>query len=44
MAGPNEVAAEYELRVVGQAKAYIKGGTGTEDVASVNQQLAVEFF
>lgn len=44
MAGPNEAAAEYELKVVGQAKAYIKGGTGTEDVASKNQRLSVEFF
>lgn len=44
MAGPNEAAAEYELKVVGQSKAYIKGGTGTEDVASKNQRLAVEFF
>lgn len=44
MAGPNEAAAEYELKAVGQAKAYIKGGTGTEDVASKNQQLAIEFF
>ncbi|MCJ1470152.1 hypothetical protein MMC07_008797 [Pseudocyphellaria aurata] len=44
MAGPNEAAAEYELKVVGQKKAYIKGGTGTDDVASKNQRLAVEFF
>ncbi|MCJ1428979.1 hypothetical protein MMC29_006892 [Sticta canariensis] len=44
MAGPNKAAAEYELKTVGQAKAYIKGGTGTEDVASKNQRLAVEFF
>ena len=44
MAGPNEAAAEYELKVVGQKKAYIKGGTGTDDVASKNNRLAVEFF
>lgn len=44
MAGPNQAAAEYELKVVGQSKAYIKGGTGTDDVASKNQRLAVEFF
>lgn len=44
MAGPNEAAAEYELKVVGQNKAYIKGGTGTIDVASKNQRLAVDFF
>lgn len=44
MAGPNEAAAEYELRTVGQPKAYIKGGTGTEDVASKNKRLAIEFF
>ena len=44
MAGPNEAAAEYELKVVGQKKAYIKGGTGTNDVASKNQRLAVDFY
>lgn len=44
MAGPNEATAEYEIKVVGQKKAYIKGGTGTDDVASKNNRLAVEFF
>ena len=44
MAGPNEAAAQYELKVVGQKKAYIKGGTGTIDVASKNKRLAVDFF
>lgn len=44
MAGPNEAAAQYELKVVGQKKAYIKGGSGTDDVASKNKRLAVDFF
>lgn len=44
MAGPNEAAAQYELKVVGQKKAYIKGGTGTDDVASKNRRLAVDFY
>ena len=44
MAGPNHAAVEYEQKVVGQHKAYIVGGTGTPDVASRNQCLAVTFF
>ena len=44
MAGPNEAAAEWEEKEVGQRKAYIKGGTGTDDVMSKNRRLAVTFF
>lgn len=44
MSGPNAQAVEYERRVVGQGKAYITGGTGTPDVASANQRLAVNFY
>ena len=44
MSGPNEAAIEYERRVVGQQRAYITGGTGTPDVASGNQMLAVDFY
>ncbi|KAI4100629.1 MAG: hypothetical protein LQ345_007443 [Seirophora villosa] len=44
MAGPNEAAAQWEFKMVGQKKAYIKGGSGTDDVASKNQRLAVTFF
>ena len=44
MAGPNHVAAEYLQKVVGQHKAYIVGGTGTPDIASRNQCLAVTFY
>ena len=44
MSGPNGAAIEYERRVVGQRKAYITGGTGTPDVASLNQRLAVDFY
>ncbi|KAI4182633.1 MAG: hypothetical protein L6R41_005856 [Letrouitia leprolyta] len=44
MAGPNEAAAEWEEKEVGQKKAYIRGGTGTDDVASKNRRLAVTFF
>ncbi|KAI4210078.1 MAG: hypothetical protein LQ351_007068 [Letrouitia transgressa] len=44
MAGPNEAAAEWEMKEVGQRKAYIKGGTGTDDVASKNQRMRVDFF
>ncbi|KZF20100.1 hypothetical protein L228DRAFT_250540 [Xylona heveae TC161] len=43
-AGPNHAAAEYEKRVVGQKKAYIAGGTGTDDVASHNMCLRVDFY
>ena len=44
MAGPNEAAVEWLQKQVGQKKAYIKGGTGTDDVASRNRRLAVTFF
>ena len=44
MAGPNEAAAEWEMKEVGQKKAYIKGGTGTDDVASSNRRMEICFF
>ena len=44
MAKANQAAVEYEKKVVGQKRAYITGGTGTDDVASHNQVLAVDFF
>ncbi|KAL8684986.1 MAG: hypothetical protein Q9218_008036 [Villophora microphyllina] len=44
IAGPNEAAAEWEMKEVGQKKAYIKGGTGTDDVRSGNQRMEVVFY
>lgn len=42
--GPNKAASDYENSVVGQKRAYILGGTGTEMARSSNQCLAVEFY
>ncbi|MCJ1439425.1 hypothetical protein MMC27_008819 [Xylographa pallens] len=42
--GPNQAAIDYLNQVVGQQKAYIVGGTGTDDVASSNMCLAVDFY
>lgn len=42
--GPNQSAIDYLNKVVGQKKAYIVGGTGTDDVASKNQCLAVDMY
>lgn len=44
MSRPNKAAVEYETKVVGQHRAYITGGTGTPDVMSHNQRLAVDFY
>ncbi|KAJ7637282.1 hypothetical protein DFH06DRAFT_653583 [Mycena polygramma] len=44
MAGPNQAAIDYLNNVVGQQMAYIMGGTGTPDITSHNQQLAVVFY
>ena len=44
MAGPNQAAIDYERKVVGQKRAYITGGTGTDDVASRDKSLAVDFY
>ena len=44
MSGPNQAAIDYERKVVGQKKAYITGGTGTDDIASSNKRLAVDFY
>jgi hypothetical protein len=43
-AGPNQAAIDYLKKVVGQKKAYIVGGTGTDDVASKNKCLAVDMY
>jgi len=40
----NKSASDYEFRVVGQKKAYILGGTGTDMVRSKNQRLAIDFY
>jgi hypothetical protein len=42
--GPNHAAIEYEKKVVGQKKAYITGGQGTDMVNSKNKRMAVEFY
>ena len=44
MVGGNEVAVEWERKMVGVERAYIVGGTGVPDVASHNQVLAVDFY
>ncbi|KAL8752179.1 MAG: hypothetical protein Q9184_005818 [Pyrenodesmia sp. 2 TL-2023] len=44
MGPPNEVAAEWLFREVGQRKAYIKGGSGTDDIESRNGRLEVCFY
>ncbi|KAL8936674.1 MAG: hypothetical protein Q9216_004812 [Gyalolechia sp. 2 TL-2023] len=44
MSGPNQAAIDWENKKVGQRKAYIVGGTGTDDVASSNKRLAVDFY
>ncbi|MCJ1234820.1 hypothetical protein MMC14_002783 [Varicellaria rhodocarpa] len=44
MSGPNQEAIDYERKIVGQRKAYITGGTGTDDIASSNRRLAVDFY
>jgi hypothetical protein len=43
-AGRNQAAIDYLNKVVGQKRAYITGGTGTDDVASKNKCLAVDFY
>lgn len=44
LGGPNQAAIAYLNNVVGQKKAYIVGGTGTDDVASKNKCLAVDMY
>lgn len=41
---PNEAAIKWEQEKVGQKKAYITGGTGTDDVGSHNKRLGIDFF
>lgn len=40
----NQAAIDWLNQKVGQAKAYITGGTGVPDIASGNQCLAVDFY
>ncbi|KAL8645371.1 MAG: hypothetical protein Q9226_007338 [Calogaya cf. arnoldii] len=42
--GPNKAAIEWENEHVGQRRAYIVGGSGTDDVRSGNMCLAVDFY
>ncbi|KAL9626648.1 MAG: hypothetical protein Q9204_007141 [Flavoplaca sp. TL-2023a] len=44
MAGPNEAAAEWLFKEVGQKKAYIKGGSGTDIISSKNRRFDVCFY
>ncbi|KAI4120576.1 MAG: hypothetical protein LQ338_006912 [Usnochroma carphineum] len=44
ISGPNQAAIDWENQKVGQRKAYIQGGTGTDDVASSNKCLSVDFY
>lgn len=44
MGGKNQAAIDYEKKVVGQKKAYIEGGEGTDVVSSKNKRLGVEFY
>ncbi|KAI4106718.1 MAG: hypothetical protein LQ339_002909 [Xanthoria mediterranea] len=44
MAGPNEAAAQWLFKEVGQKKAYIKGGSGTDDISSKNRRFEVVFY
>ncbi|KAK8124160.1 hypothetical protein PG999_004078 [Apiospora kogelbergensis] len=40
----NQAAVDYEYKVLGHGKAYIKGGTGVPDVASKNNCLHFTFY
>ncbi|KAL8850885.1 MAG: hypothetical protein Q9221_004198 [Calogaya cf. arnoldii] len=42
--GPNQAAIDWENEHVGQRRAYITGGSGTDDVRSGNCCLAVDFY
>lgn len=44
MSGPNQAAIDYLNQVVGQQHASVTDGTGTDDVASSNKCLAVDFY
>ncbi|KAL8920503.1 MAG: hypothetical protein Q9208_006253 [Pyrenodesmia sp. 3 TL-2023] len=44
MGPPNEAAAEWLFKEVGQKKAYIKGGSGTDVISSKNRRFEVCFF
>jgi hypothetical protein len=42
--GGNQAAVDYEYKVLGHGKAYIKGGAGVPDVASKNNCLYFTFY
>ncbi|KAK8085811.1 hypothetical protein PG997_007082 [Apiospora hydei] len=42
--GGNQAAVDYEYKVLGHGKAYIKGGTGVPDIASKNNCLHFTFY
>ncbi|KAL8903301.1 MAG: hypothetical protein Q9207_004014 [Kuettlingeria erythrocarpa] len=44
MGPPNEQAAEWLFKEVGQKKAYIKGGSGTDIISSKNRRFDVCFY
>ncbi|KAL8991693.1 MAG: hypothetical protein Q9169_007737 [Polycauliona sp. 2 TL-2023] len=44
LAGPNEAAAQWMFKEVGQKKVYIKGGSGTDDISSKNRRFEVCFY
>ncbi|KAL8851053.1 MAG: hypothetical protein Q9221_004043 [Calogaya cf. arnoldii] len=44
MGPPNEAAAQWMFKEVGQKKVYIKGGSGTDDISSKNRRFEVCFF
>lgn len=44
LGGRNQAAIDYENATVGQKKAYIEGGEGTDMVMSADKRLAVEFY
>lgn len=44
LGGRNQAAIDYEKKTVGQKKAYVEGGEGTDMVMSANKRLAVEFY
>lgn len=44
LGGRNQAAVEYLKKVVGQKKAYIEGGSGTDVVSSKNNVLDIDFY
>ncbi|MCJ1314413.1 hypothetical protein MMC25_008095 [Agyrium rufum] len=44
LGGPNQAAIDWRHRRIGQKRAYIQGRSGTDDVASSNNCLAVNMY